>query len=111
MIHALLLLAAAAPAAAPGMCPKINVAFAVTRATGPTFRVAARPPLKAAALTFNWSVSAGTIRKGQGTSKILITAPKGTTITATVEIAGLPSQCTAVSSATGAIPGRRRTTQ
>ncbi|HYE66712.1 MAG TPA: hypothetical protein VD966_14080, partial [Pyrinomonadaceae bacterium] len=45
--------------------------------------------------TYNWSVSAGTITSGQNTPSITIdtTGLAGQTVTATVEIGGLPPEC------------------
>jgi len=47
------------------------------------------------AVTYNWSVSDGTIAGGQGTPSITIdtTGQAGKNITATVEIGGLPPEC------------------
>jgi hypothetical protein len=46
-------------------------------------------------VTYNWSVSAGTISSGQGTPSITVdtTGLGGQTVTATVEIGGLPPEC------------------
>jgi hypothetical protein len=46
-------------------------------------------------VTYNWSVSAGTISGGQGTPSITIDTAGlgGQTVTATVEIGGLPPEC------------------
>jgi len=46
-------------------------------------------------VTFNWSVSSGTISSGQGTPSITVdtTGLGGQTVTATVEIGGLPPEC------------------
>ncbi len=47
-------------------------------------------------LTYNWSVSAGTIQSGQGTSSIMVATtgmPAGEDVTATVEIGGLKPSC------------------
>ena len=48
-------------------------------------------------VTYNWTVSAGTISSGQGTSSITVdtTGQAGHNITATVEIGGLPPECDA----------------
>jgi hypothetical protein len=50
--------------------------------------------------TFNWSVSAGTISSGQGTSSITVdtTGIGGQTVTATVEIGGVEPTCTRTAS-------------
>lgn len=52
--------------------------------------------------TYNWSVSAGTISSGQGTSVITVETKEagGMTITATVELGGYDRSCSAVSSCT-----------
>jgi hypothetical protein len=46
-------------------------------------------------VTYNWTVSAGTITSGQGTPSITIdtTNAAGQSITATVDIGGLPPEC------------------
>jgi hypothetical protein len=60
-------------------------------------------------VTYNWTVSSGTISSGQGTSSITVDttglAP-GTNVTATVEIGGVPTGCgcPTSASATGSIP-------
>lgn len=53
-------------------------------------------------LTYNWSVSAGTITSGQGTSTIIMdtTGTTGQTITATLEVTGLDSTCANTASCT-----------
>lgn len=50
-------------------------------------------------VSFNWAVSTGEIVKGQGTSGIEVSAPKGSFITASVEVAGLAAGCPNVESA------------
>lgn len=50
-------------------------------------------------VTFNWAVSTGEIVKGQGTSGIEVSAPKGSFITASVEVAGLAAGCPDIGSA------------
>src|SRR5258706_4618239 len=49
-------------------------------------------------LSYNWSVSAGTIISGQGTAMIRVNTSKldGETVTATLEFIGLPAKCTAL---------------
>jgi hypothetical protein len=46
-------------------------------------------------VTYNWSVSAGTIESGQGTSSIVVRTPSGSdgSITATVELGGTSPGC------------------
>ncbi len=48
-----------------------------------------------ASITYNWTVSAGTITSGQGTPSITIdtTGLGGQNVTATVELGGLPPEC------------------
>lgn len=62
-------------------------------------------------VTYNWSVSAGTISSGQGTSSITVDTmglDPGSNVTATVEIGGAPADCgcTTSGSATGSIKER-----
>jgi hypothetical protein len=51
-------------------------------------------------VTYNWSVSAGTISSGQGTSSITVetTGLGGQTVTATVELGGLDPSCSRTAS-------------
>ncbi len=58
--------------------------------------------------SYNWSVSDGTIIKGQGTPQIVVqTMPAmlGKNVTATVELGGLCPECPRTASATGEIKG------
>lgn len=57
-------------------------------------------------VTYNWSVSAGSIVSGQGTPSITVTAPSdGTTnVTATVDVGGLDPACNCPSSASETAP-------
>jgi len=62
-----------------------------------------------AGVTYNWSVSAGTISGGQGTSSITVDTAGlgGQTVTATVEVGGLDPSCSRTASCTtGVIPAR-----
>jgi len=55
-------------------------------------------------VTYNWSISAGIITSGQGTSVITVEAGnEDANCTATVEIGGLPRECSNASSATVSI--------
>ena len=58
-----------------------------------------------ASVTYNWSVSAGTISGGQGTSSITVdtTGLGGQTVTATVELGGLDPSCSRTASCTTSI--------
>ena len=55
--------------------------------------------------TYNWTVSAGTISSGQGTSSITVdtAGTAGQTITATVDIGGLEVACTKTASCSTAV--------
>jgi len=56
-------------------------------------------------VTYNWSVSSGTISSGQGTSSITVdtTGLGGQTVTATVELGGLDPSCSRTASCTTSI--------
>jgi hypothetical protein len=58
-----------------------------------------------ATFTYNWSVSAGTISSGQGTSSITVDTAglSGTSVTATVNIGGADPSCSATASCTTAV--------
>ena len=58
-----------------------------------------------AALSFNWTTSAGTINSGQGTSVITVDTADlgGQFVTATLELGGLPASCSRTASATGSV--------
>lgn len=49
-------------------------------------------------LTYVWSVSTGMIAKGQGTLQISVAAAAGGSVTATVEVGGVPASCPATAS-------------
>lgn len=53
-------------------------------------------------LRYHWSTSIGEIVSGQGTSSFRVKWPGGGTLTATVEIKGLPAGCPTTASETGA---------
>ena len=55
--------------------------------------------------TFNWTVSAGTISSGQGTSSIKVdtTGIGGQTVTATVDVGGFPRECSTSNSCTTSV--------
>ena len=55
--------------------------------------------------TYNWSVSAGTISSGQGTSTIVVdtTGTGGQTITATVDVGGFSRECSTSHSCTTSV--------
>ena len=51
-------------------------------------------------LTYNWSVSSGTISSGQGSLQISVAGVAGEAVTATVEVGGVPAACPNTASAT-----------
>jgi hypothetical protein len=55
--------------------------------------------------TYNWTVSAGTISSGQGTSTIVVdtTGIGGQTVTATVDVGGFPRECSTAESCTTSV--------
>ena len=58
-------------------------------------------------VTYNWTVSAGTIESGQGTPSITVRTNRdmaGTNVTATVDIGGLPAGCNCPASASETAP-------
>ena len=61
--------------------------------------------VSAPSVTYNWSVSAGTITGGQGTSSITVDTAGlgGQTVTATVEVGGLAAACTRTASCSTAV--------
>ena len=68
------------------------------------------------ALTYNWTVSAGTIESGQGTPSIVVRAPSDgsvTNITATVDVGGQRAdcKCPTTQSETGAVAPPVRPTE
>jgi hypothetical protein len=80
----------------PPPCPVVSVSCtdAVDVGTPITFTASVQQP--PASATFNWSVSAGTITSGQGTSTITVDTANlgGQTVTATVTIGGADPSCT-----------------
>jgi hypothetical protein len=59
-------------------------------------------------VTYNWTVSAGTITSGQGTASITVATTRemrNTSVTATVDVGGTNCQCTTTASATGDVGG------
>jgi hypothetical protein len=79
-------------------CPEISISCPtgeVTVGSPATVSVNVSGGAPGLSPTYNWSVSAGTISSGQGTPSITIdtAALGGQTVTATVEIGGLPPEC------------------
>lgn len=56
-------------------------------------------------VTYNWSITAGTIISGQGTARIMVNTEEasGMFVTATVEVGGLPPNCDKTASASSDI--------
>ena len=69
------------------------------------FTAAVRDYNYSGTLSYNWSISAGTIISGQGTAMIMVNTSKldGQTVTATLELKGLPAKCQSVASSSSEI--------
>jgi len=84
---------------APPPCPTVSVSCPADVELGApiTFSAAVNG---AGNVTYNWSVSAGTISGGQGTSSITVNTDGlgGQTVTATVELGGLDPSCSRTAS-------------
>ena len=82
---------------ASAQCPSIVVKGPQGLTTqGDTMTFSAQVAVAGPRLAYRWSVSAGTIEQGQGTAEIIVRTDSslaGTTLTATVEVDGLPSAC------------------
>lgn len=92
----LFLVSAGAEQAYSQSCPQFSVACPDSITPDPVnfvVRVTGDDPSNK--LTFKWTVSAGKIISGQGTSSISVepTGFEGKTITATVEVGGIPEGC------------------
>ncbi len=85
----------------PPPCPNISVSCPseVEQGSPLTFNASAGGD---STITYNWTVSAGTISSGQGTSSITVDTATlgGQTVTATVEIGGLDPSCSRTASCT-----------
>lgn len=79
------------------VCPNVSASCPsdVEEGGSVTFTASVTGGTPAVSPTYNWTVSAGTISSGQGTSTITVDAGKtgGQTITATVEFGGLDPSC------------------
>jgi hypothetical protein len=87
----------------PPPCPTVSVSCPseVDAGQSITFTASLAGETGGATPTYNWSVSAGTISSGQGTSTITVdTAGVATSVTATVSVGGLDPSCNATSSCT-----------
>jgi PKD domain-containing protein len=78
-------------------CPNVAVSCPsdVEQGSPITFSATVQGGASSVTPTYNWSVSAGTITSGQGTSSITVDTAGlgGQTVTATVEIGGYPPAC------------------
>ncbi len=102
-ISALLLTILAGLYAAAQNCPTIHAHAPADQITaGDTVLFFAEVKPDSTSLTYNWSVSNGTIISGQGTNMIQVVTDSlgGLYITATVEAGGLPLECISTSSVT-----------
>jgi hypothetical protein len=88
----------------PIVCPTISVSCADAVDVGQpiTFTAAVNGGPGDVTATYNWSVSAGTISSGQGTSSITVdtTGLGGQSVTATVSVGGFDPSCSGTASCT-----------
>ncbi|HEX6717193.1 MAG TPA: Ig-like domain-containing protein, partial [Pyrinomonadaceae bacterium] len=91
----------------PPPCPTVSVSCPSDIEAGQpiTFTASLAGETGGATPTYNWSVSAGTISSGQGTSTITVDTAGigGQSVTATVNIGGLDPSCNATASCTTAV--------
>jgi hypothetical protein len=79
-------------------CPVVNVSCAdfVISGDPATFNANVMGGGADAELTYHWVVSGGTIQSGQGTSSVVVDTtglPNSSSVTATVDVKGLPEPC------------------
>ena len=97
------------PAPTPAPCPTIDVSCPDNVRPGDpiTFTASVSGGDTNVTPTFNWTVSAGTISSGQGTSSITVDTtglPGNTTVTATVDVGGYDRSCSSSDSCTTSLP-------
>ncbi|MFL6228400.1 MAG: hypothetical protein ACJ741_06440 [Pyrinomonadaceae bacterium] len=96
-----------APAPTPSACPTVRVSCPDTVSENQplTFTADVSGGDQNVTPTFNWTVSAGTISSGQGTSSITVdtTGVGGQTVTATVDVGGYDRTCSTSSSCTTSV--------
>jgi hypothetical protein len=93
--------------ATPPPCPTVDVSCPDTGTAGTpvTFTANVSGGDSSVTPTFNWTVSAGTISSGQGTSSITVDTTGVTgTITATVDVGGYDRSCSSSDSCTVSFP-------
>jgi hypothetical protein len=87
------------PAPTPPPCPTVDVTCTDTAKAGDriTFTASVTGGDPSVTPTYNWTVSAGTISSGQGTSSITVDTtglPGNSSVTATVDVGGYDRSCT-----------------
>jgi hypothetical protein len=91
----------------PSSCPTVRVSCPDTADDGAplTFTANVSGGDPNVTPTYNWTVSAGTISSGQGTSSITVdtTGVGGQTVTATVDVGGFDRACSTSSSCTASV--------
>lgn len=108
LLCAVLLLAVPASAQeATASCPTIDVSCPDSVEAGDelTFTAGVSGGDENITPTYNWTISAGTISSGQGTSTIVVdtTEAGGMTITATVDVGGFSLECSTSNSCTTSV--------
>lgn len=92
------------PQPSPSQCPVVRVSCADSAEEGaePTYTADVSGGDPGVTPTFNWTVSAGSISSGQGTSTIKVetVGAGGQTITATVDVGGYSRECATSDSCT-----------
>jgi hypothetical protein len=87
-------------------CPGISVVpFTDEVSAGDTMMFTVFTKILEYNVTYNWTISAGTIMSGQGTARILVDTKEigGEFVTATVELIGLPAKCSTTASASAEV--------
>jgi hypothetical protein len=94
----------------PAPCPTVRVSCPDTASPGQTitFTASVTGGDPNVTPTYNWTVSAGTIASGQGTSSITVdtTGLGGQTVTATVDVGGYDRSCSTSASCSTAVTTR-----
>jgi hypothetical protein len=86
------------PSSADGAdkCPSITVTGVA--GDGPSALFSANITSLYDGLSFNWTISSGTITSGQGTLQIDVAGTSGSSVTATLEVGGIPAACPSAAS-------------
>lgn len=97
---------------APASCPAVKVSCpdSVQAGADLTFTANVSGGPSDVTPTYNWTVSAGSIKSGQGTSAIVVDTggTGGQTITATVDVGGFARECSTSSSCTVSVGEKAR---